>query len=272
MQAFNSNKANRFTKWLPTPGNMIFTLMLIAVFVWAQSTGAFPAPTAKLPSATAQTSTIAYQGRLADSNGNPLTEVYPMVFRLYNSPAMEAQPLWEENWAGANSVTVSNGVFNVMLGTLTPISQSLITENSALWLGVSIGDDDEMLPRAQLGSVPFAMQANTVLNGSITTEKIADGAITQEKAPTLLQSANGANEIIRSGNTVFPGSDENGFIEVTYPCFPNGVRTFMAVNGHWDANHSQVIAHNGAGRCSTKIKLSAATSNAIRINWLAIGN
>ena len=44
-----------------------------------------------------------------------------------------------------------------------------------------MGTDDEMEPRVQLGSVPWAVQALTVPDGSITTEKIADGAVTQAK-------------------------------------------------------------------------------------------
>jgi hypothetical protein len=69
-------------------------------------------------------------------------------------------------------------LFNVMLGSMTSISQTMITGNNNLWLGITVGTDDEMLPRVQLGSVPFAMQALTVPNGSVTTAKIATGAIT----------------------------------------------------------------------------------------------
>lgn len=176
-----NNNSSWFSKWLPTRGNVIFTLLIISTLVWAQSAGAFPAPAPETETAATSTGTIAYQGRLADADGNPLTDMYPMVFRLYNAPSASAYPLWEENWTGANSVQVSDGLFNVMLGTLTSIPQNIVTENSTLWLGISVDNDDEMIPRVQLGSVPFAVQANTVLNGSITTEKIVDGAVTSGK-------------------------------------------------------------------------------------------
>jgi len=39
------------------------------------------------------------------------------------------------------------------------------------WLGITMGTDDEMQPRVQLGSVPWAMQAATVPDGSITMER-----------------------------------------------------------------------------------------------------
>lgn len=68
------------------------------------------APTSVITSITG----IPYQGRLADKNGAPLTQTVNMTFRLY--AAASGAPLWEEPWTGANSVQVSDGLFNVMLG------------------------------------------------------------------------------------------------------------------------------------------------------------
>jgi hypothetical protein len=160
--------------WLPSRGNVLFTLLVVAGLLWASSVGALSlrAPAA----AGTSTGTIAYQGRLADADGNPLTGTYNMIFRLYDV-ASGGVPLWEEQWTGSNSVRVSDGLFNVMLGSLTPIPQSVVTGNSSLWLGITVGTDDEMTPRVQLGSVPFAVQALTVPDGSVTTAKIADGAV-----------------------------------------------------------------------------------------------
>jgi len=103
-----------------------------------------------------------------------------MIFRLYDVPTGGVY-LWEEQWTGSNGVQVSDGLFNVMLGSLTSIPQSVITEHDSLFLGITVGTDDEMAPRVQLGSVPFAVQALTVPDGSVTTEKIADEAVTQAK-------------------------------------------------------------------------------------------
>jgi len=157
---------------LPTTSNVLFTLLVVTGLIWASSVGALPLGAA-LTSSTS-TSTIAYQGRLADAGGNPLTDTYNMIFRLY-AAALGGVPLWEEQWTGSNGVQVSDGLFNVMLGSLTPIPQSVITGNDSLFLGITVGTDDEMEPRVQLGSVPFAVQALTVPDGSITEDKLAPG-------------------------------------------------------------------------------------------------
>ena len=167
---------DRLRSWLPSRGNVLFTLMICILFFFATSANARQL----FAQTSSSTGTIAYQGRLADSGGQPLTGTYPMVFRLYNS-ASNGTPLWEEQWTASNSVAISDGLFNVMLGSLTPISQATLTGNSSLWLGISVGSDSEMTPRVQLGSVPFAFQALTVPDGAITSAKLANGSVSQAK-------------------------------------------------------------------------------------------
>jgi hypothetical protein len=169
-----------FRRLLPTPGNVIFTLTMIALLVAAQTAGALPLGRTQTAPAAASTGTIAYQGRLADAAGAPLTGTYNMIFRLYDVTT-GGTPLWSEQWTGSNGVRVSDGLFNVMLGSLAQLPMSQLTNAQSLFLGITVGTDDEMAPRVQLGSVPFAVQALTVPDGSVTTGKIADGAVTGAK-------------------------------------------------------------------------------------------
>jgi len=226
-----ADRPSRWGKWLPTPGTVLFTLVVIIGLLWAQNAGAL---TLGAPSAGTSTGTIAYQGRLADSAGNPLTEILNMSFRLY-SGASGGAALWTEQWTGPNGVQVSDGLFNVMLGSLTPIAQSLITGNSTLFLGITVGTDDEMSPRVQLGSVPFAVQALTVPDGSITaaklaadvslippdgsitTAKLANGAVTEEKlgfsmSSVQIQSGRIAADMNGPGWSLHLGSGPRSFV------------------------------------------------------------
>lgn len=168
---------------IPHPGTLLLSLLLIGGLLWAQSVGALSLGRPLGAATASSTGTIAYQGRLADSAGSPLTGTYNMIFRLYSASA-GGTPLWEEQWTGSNGVRVSDGLFNVMLGSLTQIPQAVVTGQDQLFLGITVGTDDEMAPRVQLGSVPFATQALTVPNSSITTAQIADGAVTQAKLGT----------------------------------------------------------------------------------------
>jgi hypothetical protein len=154
----------------------IGTLLLVVVLLLTVPSLAAPL---RAPAATS-TSTISYQGRLADSSGNPLTGKYNLEFRIYDVPT-GGVPLWTEMWTGSNAVDVSDGLFNVMLGSIDNTLASAIGGQDELYLGITVGTDSEMDPRVQLGSVPFSMQAMTVPDGSITTAKIADGAVTSTK-------------------------------------------------------------------------------------------
>jgi len=156
---------NGLRNLLPSAGNVIFTVFMIGITLWAQSVGAI-----SLGTTAAQTSvsTIPYQGFLTDVDEQPLTGAYDMKFCLYDS-ATGGTSLWCEQWNGANQVQLNDGLFNVSLGSLSAISSDTIA-NGPLFLGVTIGTDNELTPRAQIGSGVYAMQ-------------VPDGSITQQQAP-----------------------------------------------------------------------------------------
>jgi hypothetical protein len=152
------------------------TVLIVAAMLFVNNTLANSSRSAALTNSS--TSTISYQGRLLDTAGNPVNSTgLDMTFRLYDT-ATSGAALWQETQVG---VPVENGLFHVLLGSTTPIPISLLEGNNTLWLGVQVDSDSEMAPRVQIGSAPYAIVANTIADGAVTTEKIVDGAVTQAK-------------------------------------------------------------------------------------------
>lgn len=178
-------------KWLPN----FVTLTLAALLVITQQVWADPIAarfTAATAAASSQT-TINYQGYLTDSNGSAVNDTLEMSFRLY-SVESGGTALWTET---QSSVAVSNGLFSVLLGSVTQIPLDIFTNNTDLWLGIAVGTDGEMSPREKIASAPYAMIAN-VPDGSITQDKLADSAVTSSKIST---DAVGSSEVANDSLT-----------------------------------------------------------------------
>lgn len=112
---------------------------------------------------------INYQGTLNTKTGGPANGNYNMTFRIY-STATGTSPLWTEAWSNSNNspVVVTEGVFNVMLGSLTPLSNEFFAMNPRTYLGISVENDSEFLPRQMIASVGYAFAAgNGIPRGGI---------------------------------------------------------------------------------------------------------
>jgi len=95
-----------------------------------------------------------YQGVLTDENGLLLSGTVTMTLRLYTS-LTGSDPLWQET----QSTEVERGLFSLYLGSQNPLHQDLFS-NQGLYLGIAVGQDAEMQPRALLASVPYAISAH----------------------------------------------------------------------------------------------------------------
>jgi hypothetical protein len=91
-----------------------------------------------------------YQGRLTDSDGNPLTGTYNMTFYFFTAQS-GGSAIWSENHP---SVQVTDGIYSVQLGSLTPN----LFENNELYLEVEVGGET-LVPRQQITSTAFSMKA-----------------------------------------------------------------------------------------------------------------
>ena len=98
-----------------------------------------------------------YQGRLTDSAGMPLDTTVSMTFTIYNDLAAGSSK-WTETQP---SVTVTDGLFNVILGGVNPILDSVFNDTGR-YLGVQVGTDPELSPRTRLISVGYSHRVSTV--------------------------------------------------------------------------------------------------------------
>jgi hypothetical protein len=109
---------------------------------------------------------LQYQGRLTDAAGEPLNSAVTVTFSLYGEES-EGEPLWSQVW---ENLTLDNGRFNVILGGEdAPFTDELLEHMNGggeLWLGIKVGNDEEMVPRQAIASVAYALVAGQVENAS----------------------------------------------------------------------------------------------------------
>ncbi|MFC1496185.1 hypothetical protein ACFL52_02090 [Candidatus Margulisiibacteriota bacterium] len=111
---------------------------------------------------------INYQGILRDSNGDAQTGTFSMTFKIYAAET-GGTAVYD---SGATSVSVSNGLYNVQLGTV----DSTVFTGADRWLEVTVAGDT-LSPRLKINSVAYAITASNVEDDAITSAKILDGTI-----------------------------------------------------------------------------------------------
>lgn len=98
--------------------------------------------------------TMSYQGLLTDASGSPVADGnYKLKFTISNSPGNNPI-LWEETHL---SVPVVKGIFNVILGGVSPLNISFDTQ---YYLGVSINDGATLQPLTALTSSPYSLNVS----------------------------------------------------------------------------------------------------------------
>jgi hypothetical protein len=97
---------------------------------------------------------INYQGTLTDSNGVALNTIVSITFSIYTDSTGGVQ-VWTETQP---LVEVNNGLFNVLLGKVNTIPDTVFNGVSR-WLGVQVESDPELEPRQRMAAVGYAFRA-----------------------------------------------------------------------------------------------------------------
>jgi len=112
--------------------------------------------------------TISYQGLLTDENDEKVTDgSYKLKFELHSAPN-NGNILWQETH---QNVTVVNGVFNVILGSVNPLA---IPFNEPYFLAISINDGERLKPFTPLTASPYSLG---LMDSIVVRSKIADGQV-----------------------------------------------------------------------------------------------
>ncbi len=117
---------------------------------------------------TAPPRVLSFQGRLTDNVDNPITSVTSLRFAIYNdSAATGGALLWQE----VNGVTPDqDGIFSIYLGGGTSIPSTVFTDNSNIYLGVTVGVTSELTPRQRIATVGYATNAEFLQGLPPTTQ------------------------------------------------------------------------------------------------------
>jgi hypothetical protein len=193
-----------------------FSPLILAAVLGAASLGANAQSVPKL---------INYQGRLTKADGKtPIDDgTYGVQFRLWNKP-LPTDAGNQLVWGAEYQVALLDGQFNVILGAPggTVISGGGVNDLSFAFgdgerfLGLTISKDksgaavssaQEILPRQQLLSVPYALQAASVADGAITSAKLAQRIVsTNAPAGGIAVSTNVSWQSQRNvGEVAIPG-------------------------------------------------------------------
>jgi len=104
--------------------------------------------------------TLSYQGVLTDAGGAVVPDGgYSVTFRIY-TVSTGGTPLWEET----SSVTVNKGIFNVVLGHVTPLNLDF---SVPYYLGISVEGGAELTPRVELTATPYSFSSNLIKGGNL---------------------------------------------------------------------------------------------------------
>lgn len=123
-----------------------------------------------------------YQGRLSDGDA-PASGVYSVTFTLHTRASGG-----EQVWSEPHEVTVTDGVFNVLLGSTTPLSPDILAARDSLYLGMRVSDV-ELTPRLLLASTPFAVRAaeaeTVAAGGAVLSLNGQRGAVTLQEGSNI---------------------------------------------------------------------------------------
>jgi hypothetical protein len=126
---------------------------------------------------------VNFQGLLLDSAGQPLTGTVSLQLQLFPA-ASGGSALWTETHA---NVSVTNGIYDVVLGSSTPLTPALFSA-SPRYLQVTV-NGQVLSPRREFVAVPFALKADAANTANTATTAATAGFATDAGHASSADSA-----------------------------------------------------------------------------------
>jgi len=100
---------------------------------------------------------ISFQGKLTNTDGTNVSNgAYSIAFSMY-TVSTGGTAIWTET---QSAVTVTDGIFQVNLGSVTSLPGSVDFNSGSIYLGVKVGADPEMSPRILFTASPYAFNSD----------------------------------------------------------------------------------------------------------------
>ncbi len=105
--------------------------------------------------------TILFKAKLADKNNIPITSPSDLRLSIYNSSqASGSALLWQD--VIYNVQPDSDGSFSIALGEGKPLPQSIFSQSYQAFLGITVGQNEELTPREELSTQALAQNAKAL--------------------------------------------------------------------------------------------------------------
>ena len=215
---------------------------------------------------------LSFQGRLTDALSNPIVTATNLKFRLYNV-STGGTALYD---TGSCSLTPDqDGIFNVLVGASghsptppqsvcgTEIGSSIFSENSDVYLGVTVASDAEMTPRQQIANVGYAINSETLQGLSPGTNVSSIPYINSDGNLLIAAAAPGIRSIYTSSDFTLSSAkaaiiQSAGAGDVIIQATESGVLKFRTT-GTTDAYNRLVINNAGEATFSSTLSLGPIT-------------
>jgi hypothetical protein len=151
---------------------IIYFVLIILCCLFQESLKAQGISVSKLPSQ------ILFNGYLTDKSGLPYNSNYNFTIYIYDSPDSKT-PIYKETH---ENVIVKDGLFAISIGQQNNLSN--LQFDKKYFIGIKLNDEEEMSQRLEFGSTAYSLgakYANEVADGSISTGKIVNNSITDDK-------------------------------------------------------------------------------------------